>query len=165
MPTHWPGLHLTLGHGFQRGTHGLGAVRTLIDGKDQHRGGERLDKDANAGQAVEHDKQLHQHRRAAHDPDVKPGDLLQDGHMSKLHQRHHNGNDQRQREGNDGQRDGDGQARQQYFTKGIHKDAYKAFGHGAALSFCDAGVAGRFPTKTVCYEIVAHRHEFCKGVI
>ena len=45
------------------------------------------------------------------------------------------------------------------------KDAYKAFGHGAALSFCDAGVAGRFPTKTVCYEIVAHRHEFCKGVI
>ena len=85
--------------------------------------------------------------------------------MSKLHQRHHDGNHQRQREGNDGQRDGDGQAGQQYFTKGIHKDAYKAFGHGAALSFCNAGVAGRFPTKTVCYEIVAHQHEFCKGVI
>ena len=60
------------GHGFQRGTHGLGAVRALIDGKDQHRGGERLDKDANAGQAVEHDKDVYKRQAVAPSEPERP---------------------------------------------------------------------------------------------
>ena len=100
---------------------------------------ERLDQDADTRQAVKDDKKLHQHRRAADDPDVKPGDALQHRHLRKLDQRHRHGDDERQCEGNGGQRDRNGQTRQQDFTKGIQKDADKAFGHGAVLSFIYGG--------------------------
>ena len=76
----------------------VSAVRALVDGKDEHRRGERLNQDADAGQAVEHNEQLHQHGRAADDPDIKPGQPLQNGHMGKLHQRHRHRDDKRQRE-------------------------------------------------------------------
>ena len=72
---------------------------------------------------------------------------LQNGHMGKLHQRHRHRDDKRQRERDGGQRDGDGQAGQQYFTKGIHKDSPQAFGHGAELSFFWLGLREYFPLK------------------
>ena len=72
---------------------------------------------------------------------------LQNGHMGKLHQRHRHRDDKRQRERDGGQRDGNGQAGQQYFTKGIHKDSPQAFGHGAGLSFFWLGLREYFPLK------------------
>ena len=140
------GLHMRHADGFGAlhlaGIHGLDAapdrfrhIGAGIDGKDDDRRGKRIQRDAQAGQAVKDDEKLHQQRRAADDPYVEPCDLPQHRHIGVLHQRHRHRDDKRQRERDGSQRDGDGQAGQQYFTKGIHKDSPQAFGHGAELSF------------------------------
>lgn len=129
MPTHCPCFQLALGHRFQRRADSLGTVSTLVDGKHQHRRRERLDEDADARQAVEHYKQLHQDGRTADDPDVQAGQLGKYRHLGKLHQRHRHGDDKRNRKGQRRQRDGDGNARDQDLKKGIRQYLGKAFCH------------------------------------
>ena len=91
----------------------------LVDGEHEHRRRERVEQNAHVRQAVKHDEQLHQQRRAAHDPDVKPGNLRKDFDMRKLNQCDGGRNDHRNGKRNDGQRDRHRQAGQQNFRKRI----------------------------------------------
>ena len=114
--------------GFQRAAHGLGAVGTLIEGKGDDGGGKGVQHDAQAGQAVKDDEQLHQQRCAADDPDVEPGDLPQHRHVGVLHQCHHHRDDHGKKEGHQRQRDGHGKAGRQDAGQGLHQHADRAVG-------------------------------------
>ena len=122
-----PGLHLTGGDRLQRRPDGLGTVGALVDGKYQNGGGERVNDDAQTRQPIEDHKELYQQRSAADDPDVKAGNLLEPLNVCKLHQGGGHCNNEGQREGNDCQRDGHSQARQQDFAEGVRQDAPQSF--------------------------------------
>lgn len=83
------------GNRFECRTDGFGAVGTLVDGKDDYRGDERIDQHSCVRQTVEDDEELHQKRRAACDPDIKAREILQYRHVCVLDERHHNRDDER----------------------------------------------------------------------
>ena len=128
------GFQLALGHAFQRAAHGLGAVGTLIEGEGDDGGGEGVQHDAQAGQAVKDDEQLHQQRCAADDPDVEPGQLAQHRHIGVLHQRHHHGQHHGKAEGDEGQRDGHGEARRQDTGQRFPQNAGRAVGKNGKVA-------------------------------
>ena len=86
MPTQEPASSWPWGT-LSSAQHGLGAVGTLVEGKGDDGCRKSIQHDAQAGQAVEDDEQLHQQRRAPDDPDVEPGDLAQHRNIGVLHQR------------------------------------------------------------------------------
>ena len=90
-----------------------GGSNTDNPGKGDDGGGKGVQHDAQAGQAVKDDEQLHQQRCAADDPDVEPGDLPQHRHVGVLHQCHHHRDDHSKKEGYQRQRDGHGKAGRQ----------------------------------------------------
>ena len=122
------GLQLALGHAFQRAAHGLGAVGTLVEGKGDDGCRKSIQHDAQAGQAVEDDEQLHQQRRAPDDPDVEPGDLAPHRNIGVLHQRNSHCNDHGKAEGDQGQGNGHGQACRQDAGQGLPQHADRAVG-------------------------------------
>ena len=125
------GFQLTLRHAFQRTAHGLGAVGTLVERKGDDRRRECVQHDADAGQAVEDDEQLHQQGGAADDPDVKPGDLTQHRHTGVLHQSHDHREDHGKEKRDHRQRDGHGETGRQDAGQCLPQDA-----DGAVLQQC-----------------------------
>lgn len=114
---------------FKRGPHRFGGVRALIERKDENRRGNRVNHNSEIRQSVEHDIELHQNRRAASDPNVKPRNRFKDPHIGKLNQRDENSDYQRKRERNNCKRNRDFYSRNQNLKKRISQNVPKSFIH------------------------------------
>ncbi len=156
-----PGLELAPGDRLERGADRLGAVRALVDRKDEDCRGERLDQDADTRQAVKDDKKLHQHRRAADDPDVKPGDALQDGHMSNWT----SATATAMMSASVKEMAVSGIVTVRPGSRILPKESRRMPTRRSDMGRFSPLYTGAvvFPTKTVCYEIVAHPPAFCKS--
>ncbi|MNI62652.1 hypothetical protein D3C73_1179820 [compost metagenome] len=100
---------MTLGDGFDGATYDFGVVGAHVQREADQRGGQWIQHDAHAGQAVENDEQLHQQRRAPDQPHIEAHQRHQRRRPEQPDQRHHERQRQAQRERHQGQRHGEHQ--------------------------------------------------------
>lgn len=90
----------------------------------------RVEDDAQRRQPVEHHEQLHQQRRTAHDPHIKPHNLPQNRHAGILNHGGNDGNYHRDGKGDNRQRNGHFQTGQQNLRERFYQQFDNAFTHG-----------------------------------